>query len=1082
MPEFTHLHVHSDYSILDSSISATELAKGAAEKGMKAMALTDHGNIFGHTEFYKACKDAGIKPILGSEFYVARRSRKEPMNKHDGNPSDHMVLLAKDLNGYKNILRLTSLANQEGFHYTPRVDFELLERHHEGIIALTACLSGGVNRQFTGWEARNPKTKEREPMPADAAGAEAYAKRLDEIFGRNNFFLEVQHHIGPYQADDLVARQRTVARCVLDLSRRTGIPVVGTNDIHFRVPEDANAREIAMQLARRKITDDQKDLVSHAGEFYLKSPDEMAVAFAKHPQLLTNTLWIADQCNVELPLGQNHFARPIADDGHEMTDEEIKFMWDLQIAEGMARCYPRGGEQVQQRLALEKETIERMGFIPYFIIVADFVNFAKRRGIKVGPARGSVGGCLIAYVLNITTLDPLRHELFFERFLNPSRISMPDIDIDFDRYRVQEVIDYIVQKYGHNRVARISTFGALWAKSVIREVGKILEIAPEEVEDLANSIPEAGGEFRVTINDALGKNPKAPELGVPQIKALETSPDPKKKMLLEICGRLEGIKRSIGTHACGIVIGDKPLEEYVALRPVDQDDAGGLLQCEADLDSLEIWGLLKYDLLALANLSAIAMAERWISERTGKHVCVEEDQLLEDPEVYKLISTGRTIGMFQVESLGMREFAMKVAPQSIEDVSALIALYRPGPLDAVDAQGLNMADHYALRKHGDEPVSYLHPVLEPILKNTYGVIVYQEQIMKLASAMCGYTLAEADNLRKAIGKKKPELIAKEKGKFIPSAVTTTGMTEELATKIWDQIETFARYGFNKAHSVGYAVLVYQTAWLLKYYPLEFLAACMSVMGVDAGPQEFMHQVNQKPKSEEDLAKYIDAANRFGIQVLGPDVNISDPGCVPEGANIRAGLLVVKGVSSASYKICAARFAHGGFKDFGHFVRAIHAHGVVKSVVECLIKAGACDSFAGDPAAGSAGARASMLEALDGAFKAAKKDVEALPSFIELHETLPNVAPLSAKTALVSALDLIGVYSLEDLKPGKIGLLATTREAALHAVSLIQSHPGSVPVVMRVAQDGMAVDVALGDCSGDTDLIDHLQKHVRVKVT
>lgn len=1077
--EFVHLHVHSDFSILDSSISATELAKGAAEKGMNAMALTDHGNVFGHTEFYKACKDNGVKPILGSEFYVARRSRREPMNKFDGNPSDHLVLLAKDLTGYKNILRLTSLANQEGFHYTPRIDFELLEKHHEGVIALTACLSGGVNRQITGWEARNPKTKEREAIPPNLEGAAAYAKRLDEIFGRNNFFLEVQHHVGPHQDSELVARQRVVARGVLDLSRHTGIPTVCTNDIHFKAPEDANAREIAMQLARRKVSDDQKELVSHAGEFYLKSPGEMQLAFPKHPDLLTNTLWIAEQCNVELPLGQYHFARPIADDGHEMSDAEINVLWEEMLAEGFARRYPRADERAKQRLALERQTIEKMGFVPYFVIVADFVNWAKRRGIGVGPARGSVGGCLIAYILNITTIDPLRYDLFFERFLNPERISMPDIDIDFDRYRVQEVINYVVQKYGHNRVARISTFGALWAKSVIREVGKILEIEPMEIEDLAGSIPDGGGEFRVTIEDAMGRNPKAPELAVPAIQALEKSNDPKKQMLLEICGRLEGIKRSISTHACGIVIGDKPLEEYVALRPVDQDNAAGLLQCEADLDSLEIWGLLKFDFLALANLAAIAMAEKSILDRYGKKVNVADDEALMDPEVYKLISTGRTIGMFQVESLGMREFAIQVHPESIEDVSALIALYRPGPLDAVDASGLNMAEHYALRKAGTEPVSYLHPALESILKNTYGIIVYQEQIMQLASALCGYSLAQADNLRKAIGKKKPELIAKEREKFIPAAMQTTGMDEKLATEIWDQIETFARYGFNKAHSVGYAVLVYQTAWLLRYYPLEFLAACMSVMGVDAGPTEFMHLVNQKPKSEEDLAKYIDAANRFGIRVLGPDVQVSEPGCVPEGVNtIRAGLLVIKGVSSAAYKVCAARSACGSFKDFGHFVRAVHGAGVVKSVIEALIRAGACDSFTGGLSSG----RASLLEALDPAVKAARKEVEALPSLIQLHETLPQVPPIPARTALVQALELIGIYGLEDLPPGKIGLLTTKRESALHVVSLIAHYPGTTPVILRVAQDGLVVDLSLGGCCWSEDLQEQLSEHAKVKVT
>jgi DNA polymerase-3 subunit alpha len=1088
LKEFCHTHVHSDYSLLDSSVSATNLAKDAAAKGMKAMALTDHGNVMGHVEFYKACRKAGIKPILGCELYVARRSASEKMDKWSGNPTDHLVVLAENQEGYKNLLKLVSHAYQNGFHYVPRVDLELLAKHSKGLIAQTACLSGGVNRLLGGWSAWHPSEKIVAPIAPNYEEAKALANRLRDIFGPDNFFMEVQHHAGKYQDPELVDRQRKLATEVLKLSKELGIPLVGTNDIHFRQPTDAHAREIALYISRgrTKSDADKMDSVSHAGEFYIKTAEEMEEVFRGHPSLMDNTLLIAERCNVELEIDKFHFARPIHE-GHELTDEEIQQRWEFLLAQGMHKKYGEENEAAMARLQYEKKVIEKMGFVPYFLIVADYVNYAKARGIPVGPGRGSIGGCLTANVLDITRVNPLRHDLLFERFLNPDRISMPDIDVDFCKDRVGEVRDYLISKYGKDRVAKIATIGALWARGVIREVGKILEMPGDDIEDLAKSIPPGGGEFQVGIADALGHG--NPDLIVPKIKALTESSDPKLREFAEVCEKLEGIKRSIGTHACGIVISDKPLEEYVSLLPVKDDDT--LLQTGAEMGSIETLGLLKMDLLMLATLTVISRALKWVKERHGKDIDIwEAVKEYDDPSVYDLICSGRTLGLFQIETGLMRKAAMRIQPRNIEDISAIVALNRPGPLDYIDANGLNMVDHYILRRRGEEAVTYPHPSLEPVLKETLGIIVYQEHVMKISQVLCGFTGGEADSLRKGIGKKLPEVIAKEKQKFIPAAMKHSGLSQAAAEDIWHQVETFARYGFNKSHSIAYSYITYATGWLKLYYPVEYMASLLT-NAAGSVDDENLEQSDTKTRQVEDIAKYIYECNQMGIDIFDPDVNVSVSDSVPEGYGIRAGLRMIKEVGDASFNIVAARsMTSGRFESFEDFVSKCCLMGVTRSSFVPLINAGAVPF----------GDRNQLLANLDRIINRtrakAKRDKEdeelkllgLPPKKRKKSKTADQLAadiewtPMPEEQARAESLGAIGAYLLPRFPCVAVSINLGESDNLFKLIELIKAHRGNVLTYARVVVDGLQVDFSLSRNNGSDEFLAEARKLGRVKET
>lgn len=1079
MVEFVHTHTHSDFSLLDSSISAENLAKDAAAKGMKSLCLTDHGNVMGHVDFFAACKKYKIKPVLGCELYVARRSALEDMDKIGGNPTDHLVVHAETQEGYRNLLQLVTWARKNGFNYVPRVGLEQLAQHSKGLIAQTACLSGGVNRLLGGWQC-NSSEGPHIFAPAYEEGRDLACK-LRDIFGPENFFLEVQHHVGDYQDKDLVDRQEFLINQVLRLHNETGIPLIATNDIHFRQPKDARAREIALYISRGKTKKDthSMDLVSHTGEFYVKSPEEMLKCFGGLEGALKNTLIIPERCNVSFDLDSKHFARPI-DGTHELTDEEVEARWENLLAQGFHHKYGDDNDAAMQRLLYEKKVIEKMGFISYFLIVADFISYARSRGIPVGPGRGSVAGSLVAYVLDITRrVDPLEYSLFFERFLNPERISLPDIDVDFCKDRVHEVREYIVNKYGKDRVARIGSVGALWAKGVIREVGKILDLPVTDIDDWAKAIPYGGGEFQVSIADAMGKG--NPDLMVPKIRGLMSSSDPMHREFIEICENLEGIKRSITTHACGIVISDKPLLEYVALSPIDDSD---LMQTACDMGAIEKLGLVKMDLLSLDTLTVIARAIKWIKERHGIQIDIDEVPL-NDAKVYDLICSGRTLGMFQIETDLMRPSVLKMQPRSISDISALVSLIRPGPLDYIDSAGLSMVDHYMLRRNNREPVDYIHPKFEPILKDTYGIIIYQEQIMQIASVLCGYSMAEADNLRKGIGKKLPELVAQLGQKFIPAAVKHSGITTEEATHIWEFIEPFARYGFNKAHSDSYSIITYYSAWLKTYYPVEFMA---SVLTKAIGSSEEL-EADTKTKNNEDVIKYIYECEHIGVPIYDPDICKSEALCVPELNGVRAGLKMVKGVGDSSALVVAARsMLSGKFENFDDMIYKCCLMGVKRNTIDALIRAG-CVTFA---------ERALMLRNLDNAINRAKVKIKkaeteaeekanppAKPkrkraTKAEIGAALLPCDPMDPEIARAESLEAIGVYLLPKFPTNQIFITLYKEEGLLDLIRLLKTYTGSVKTFARVRKDNVELDLSLPGNNGSDDFISEVWKLGRLK--
>jgi DNA polymerase-3 subunit alpha len=1067
---FAHLHVHSDYSILDSSISIKRLVAQAKAKGMTALALTDHGHGHGLVHFYLECLEQGIKPILGCELYVARRSAREKMDRIGGNPTDHLVVLARDKEGYENILKMISWGNQFGFHSVPRVDLSVLAEHSRGIIATTACLSGGVNRLMAGWDAYNPKKRAKECLQPDSAAAEKLAGQFRDIFGPGGFFLEVQRHAGQYGNAETLAKQLKVEEAAYQMAARLGIPMLATNDIHFENPEDAAAREIAYMIARGKTESSQDfDAITHAGEMYVKTPAEMAVALqGRHETLLSNTLWIAEQCNVKLDTGKFHFASPIDEQG-EMTPERMQLTWDRVTMEGFQTRFPAGHpdrEKAWERFTYEKGQIEKMGFVPYFLVVWDFVHFARRSGIRVGKGRGSVVGCLIAYCMKITDIEPMRYDLLFERFLNPERVSMPDMDIDFDKDRVREVIDYVAKKYGRERVARISTFGRMWAKQVIRDVGRVLELPQEKLAFLGKALPDAQGEFRMSIAQAVEE--------VPEIQELAHSADPKEKRLLEISKKLEGIRRTVSTHACGIVIGDVPVVRHSALSPVKKNDFGGILQSELDMESLEKLGLLKFDFLNLDTLTIIGRTEGWIRQRHNPTFSIEDDSEYADPATYDLICQGRTIGAFQFESAGMRELCMRVQPRNLEDLAIISALYRPGPLDAVDDEGMTMVDHYALRRHGTEPVEYEAPPMEKPLKVTYGVMVYQEQIMRVAQNLCGYTLGQADLLRKAIGKKKPEAIMKEKERFIPAAQKVSGISEALAQTIWSQIETFGRYGFNKSHAIGYSATTYQTMYLKAHYPVEFMASCLA-SAVGWVPEEFREE-GYGSDAEGWLRSLIDECGRMGVEILEPDVNVSTETFWPVGDKIRMGLGAIKGIGVDAAKIISARTRSGGtFTSFRQLIQACVAAGVGTKSLETLVASGAVDRL---------GERNQMLVILKDTAASAKEvaKVGDVPSFVTLPEQMPSIYAMTDDMKRAQTLELLGAYSVQSRTAEQIGVVCKDIAQAEWVVSILKAYPGGVGVYGTVQHNGAEVRLHFGSCSGSAEVIEALRKVVPVKET
>lgn len=879
--EFCHLHTHTEYSLLDGEASVKKLVSRVKELGMNSCAITDHGNMFGVAEFWQECKAQGIKPVIGCEVYVAPRTRFDKVHGID-NRNYHLILLAENQVGYKNLMYLVSRANIDGFYYKPRVDLDLLKEYHEGLIALSACIAGQVPRALldSGYE------KGRET-------AQTYV----DIFGKDNYFLEIQDHG--------LADQKKIIPMLRKLSEELGVGLVATNDIHYLTKEDAKYQDVLMCIQMEKTVNDPNRMRFETEEFYIKSPEEMETLFSYVPEAIENTAKIAERCNVELDFGAHHLPTFKVPGGMDAFEYLKQLCYD-----GLEKHYNPVTDELKERLEYELGVIKNMGFVDYFLIVRDFIHFAKTHGVSVGPGRGSAAGSIVAYTLGITNIDPIKYNLIFERFLNPERVSMPDIDIDFEPSGRQKVIDYVVEQYGADQVAQIVTFGTMKAKLAIRDVGRALDIPYADVDRVAKLIPN---ELNTTIDKALNTSA--------ELKLLYDS-DSNIKELIDTAKALEGLPRHTSTHAAGVVITSEPLVEYIPLT-VNKD---GFIATQFTKDTVEALGLLKMDFLGLKNLTVIDNAVRLVKHTHG--IDLNMDTIpLDKKEVYELISSGNTDGVFQLESAGMQSKMMELHPDNLEDIVAGIALYRPGPMEQIP--------RYIRNKKNPKEVTYKHPLLKNILDVTYGCMVYQEQVMDIVRALAGYSMGKADQMRRIISKKKLDKMEIERKNFIYGSddgsikgCIKNGVDEQTAKEIFDEIDAFASYAFNKSHAAAYAVICYQTAYLKTFYPVEFMAALIS--------------------SEEETAKinkYIANCERMGISVLRPDVNHSLATFSVEGNAVRFGLSAVKNVGKAMIEnIVAERERGGEFKNFSDFVDRCAVLGVNKRAVEGMIKCGAFDSM------------------------------------------------------------------------------------------------------------------------------------------
>lgn len=878
--DFVHLHVHTQYSLLDGAIRLEDLFKKAHEFSMPAVAITDHGNLFGAVDFYRSAYKAGIKPIIGCELYVAPRSRFDRDTGGRGETAKHIVLLARNIQGYRNLVRLSSLGYLEGFYYKPRIDKELLAQASEGLIGLSACLHGEVSEHL---------------LRGDGDAAMKAAAEYRDILGEGHFYLEIM--------ENGIPEQKEVNKGLIEIGRKLGIPLVATNDCHYLNREDAEAHEILLCIQTGKTVEDADRMKFATDEFYFKSPDEMKSLFSYCPESIENTVIIAEKCN--LTLSFDNIFLPHFEIGPEKTLEEHLRELAKRGLERIASSFPaEDKDRYAKRLNRELEIIQEMGFAGYFLIVADFINYARSRNIPVGPGRGSVAGSLVAYALGITSIDPIRYGLFFERFLNPDRKGMPDIDTDFCMEGREEIIRYVTEKYGTDRVAQIITFGTMQAKAVIRDVGRALNMPYGEVDRIAKLVPNV---LNIKLNEAIKMEPR--------LQAEERNNERVRK-LLALSRSLEGLKRHSSTHAAGVVISDRPLIERVPLYKSQKDE----VMTQFSMADLQAVGLTKFDFLGLKTLTVIRDTLRFIKEGRGEDVNIDEIPL-NDAETFKLLIRGETDGVFQLESPGMKEILVSMKPDCIEDIIALLSLYRPGPLKS------GMVPEFVSRKQGKTKIVYEVPALEGILKETYGVILYQEQVMQIASTLANYTMGEADTLRKVMSKKNPVEMAKEKPKFLAGAKKNR-IPEDKALKIFDQMETFAGYGFNKSHSAAYAMISYQTAYLKAHYPVEFMAALLT----------------SEKNNRDKIIKYIGSCKEMGIDVLPPDINESMMDFSVVGGKIRFGLAAVKNVGEAAIEAVIRSRQDARFASLGDFLGRVDLKKINKRVIESLIKCGAFDSF------------------------------------------------------------------------------------------------------------------------------------------
>ncbi|MCI2049067.1 MAG: DNA polymerase III subunit alpha [Lachnospiraceae bacterium] len=950
---FVHLHCHTEWSLLDGSNKVSEYVKQVSALGMSAAAITDHGVMYGVIDFYNAAREAGIKPILGCEVYVAPGSRFDRELSGSDDRYYHLILLAENDRGYANLSKIVSRSFTEGYYYRPRVDMELLREFHEGIIASSACLAGEVARDI---------------VRGDIPAAEEAARKYNDCFGQNNFFLELQDHG--------YADQKTVNRALLKMSEKLGIPLIATNDCHYTYADDAEAHDMLLCIQTGKKVADEDRMRYPGGQFYVKSEEEMRSLFPYAQEALDNTAKIADRCNVTIEFGNTRLPHFDVPEGYDSWTYLNKL-----CSEGLAERYPDDDGAVRSRLDYELGVIRKMGYVDYFLIVWDYVNFCRENGIAVGPGRGSAAGSIVSYCLHITSLDPIRYGLIFERFLNPERVSMPDIDVDFDVDRRQEVIDYVTRKYGRERVVQIITFGTMAAKGVIRDVGRVMDLPYSFVDGISKMIPN---ELNITLDKALKMNP--------ELRAAVDG-DPRVKTLMDMSMRLEGLPRHTSVHAAGVVICSEPAEDLVPLARA-QD---GSTTTQFTMTTIEHLGLLKMDFLGLRTLNvihdAVLLANRTLKERAAENGGAEPAQIdidnidFNDRAVFASISTGHTEGVFQLESGGMQSFMKELRPGSLEDIIAGIALYRPGPMDFIP--------QYIERKNSRVAITYATPLLEPILAPTYGCIVYQEQVMQIVQQLAGYTLGRSDLVRRAMSKKKQDVMEAERRNFIygneaegVKGCVANGIPAETASGIYDTMLDFAKYAFNKSHSACYAVITYQTAWLKYYFPTEFMAALMTTVVDFPGK----------------LAGYILTSRTMGIRLLPPDINEGEAGFSVSGGAVRYALTAIKGVGRGVIDgIVQNREQYGKFRDLYDFLERVTAAEIDanKRVIENFIKAGAFDSF------GSTRKQQMSVfsQILDGLQASKKNDLAGQMSLFDL-------APETDRTAYTVPMPDVGEYTRE----------------------------------------------------------------------
>ena len=950
---FTHLHVHTEYSLLDGSSKIKELAVRAKELGMDSMAITDHGAMYGVIDFYRAAREAGIKPILGCEVYVAPGSRFDRENVHGEDRYYHLVLLAENNEGYQNLMKIVSKGYVDGFYYKPRVDMEVLKTYHKGIIALSACLAGEVPRFL----ARGLYEEAKEAV-----------LKYQEIFGRGNYFLELQDHGIPMQ--------RQVNQGIIRLSRELDIPLAATNDCHYINAEDWEAHDILLCIQTGKKVADENRMRYEGGQYYVKSEEEMRELFSYIPEAIDNTAKIAERCNVEIEFGVTKLPRYEVPEGYDSWG----YLNHL-CSEGFKERYPEDDGTLKERLEYELGVIKSMGYVDYFLIVWDFINFARSHGIAVGPGRGSAAGSIVSYCLKITNIDPIRYQLLFERFLNPERVSMPDIDVDFCYERRQEVIDYVVEKYGKDQVAQIVTFGTLAARGVIRDVGRVMDLPYSLCDQVSKMVP---AELNITLDLALKKNP--------ELKALYDT-DEQVHKLIDMSRRLEGLPRHTSMHAAGVVISRTNIDEYVPLSR----GSDGTITTQFTMTTLEELGLLKMDFLGLRTLTVLQDAVAMIQKDHG--VKLDLDHIdFNDKKVMESIGTGKDDGVFQLESGGMKSFMKELKPESLEDIIAGISLYRPGPMDFIPK--------YLKGKNDPAAITYTCPQLEHILKPTYGCIVYQEQVMQIVRDLAGYTLGRSDLVRRAMSKKKADVMARERKNFVygneeegVKGCAANGIDEKTANQIFDDMTDFAKYAFNKSHAAAYAVVAYQTAYLKYYYPREFMAALMT---------SIMDNVTK-------VSEYILACRNVGIGILPPDINEGVSGFSVSGNSIRYGLSAIKSVGRAVVDVIISERETGGpFSTLEDFVSRMSNREVNKRTLESFIKSGSLDSLPGT--------RKQKLyvssELLENKAREKKTVMEGQMSFFDIapeedkgnfQVSFPDVGEFDKETLLAFEKETLGIY-------------------------------------------------------------------------